>query len=286
MLAPTVSALSAMVKTCETFGHNTGLQFNSKKTVCIQFHSSGACKAQHNAIDIYLDNARLQWCDSVKHLGHTISCCANFDKDIVNKKCHFIACVNDILTEFSFAHPHVKCKLLQIYGTSFYGSCLWDLYGSAIKSLYTTWNIALRKLNGVPYRTHTRYLDTISGIKHVSFILKRRFLCFVQKLMKSENILLCNIVNMMLHDVSAPTSTVLSRILSEYDLGTVSSFITNFENISYMFDSNYIKVHGLTQEESSYCHTIVEIIDCIHGSLDVHLNKEQCQILIDQLSTI
>mgnify|MGYP000338137030 CR=1 FL=1 len=190
LLAPTVSALKSMIKTCENFGNNAGLEFDSKKTACVTFHHVGSCAASQGAPTISLDGTPLKWCKYVKHLGHTMSCCSDFDKDIVVKKGHFIACVNDIITEFSFAHPHMKCKLLQTYGTSFYGSCLWNLYGKAATSLYTTWNIAIRKLNGVPYRTHTRFLDVISDFKHIRFSLKRRFLCFVSKLLKSTNTLI------------------------------------------------------------------------------------------------
>ena len=102
----------------------------------------------------------------------------------------------------------------------------------------------------------------------------------------SENTLMRNIVNIVLSDMSSPTSVVLSRIISEYDLGSMSSFRTQYENICRLFDSNYINVHGLSQEESSYCHTINEIINCIYGSLDVTLNREQCHILLEQLATM
>ena len=178
-----------MIKTCEDFGHKTGLEFNSKKTVCILFHQLGHCN-DTNTPNVYLNDKALKWCQHVKHLGHIMSCCSDFEKDVVNKKGNFIAYVNDIISEFASAHPTVKCKLLQIYGTSFYGSCLWNLYGAATKSLFTTWNIAIRKLTGVPYRTHTRLLDFISDLKHVKFSLKRRFLCFTQKLLKSKNTLI------------------------------------------------------------------------------------------------
>ena len=33
-------------------------------------------------------------------------------KDVVNKKGDFIACVNDVISEFASVHPTVTCKLL------------------------------------------------------------------------------------------------------------------------------------------------------------------------------
>ncbi len=44
------------------------------------------------------------------------------------------------------SHPVYKMKLLVTHGYSFYGSSLWDLYGNACNHLYTTWNIAVRRL--------------------------------------------------------------------------------------------------------------------------------------------
>ena len=215
-----------------------------------------------------------------------MSCCSDFDKDIVVKKGHFIACVNDIITEFSFAHPHMKCKLLQTYGTSFYGSCLWNLYGKAATSLYTTWNIAIRKLNGVPYRTHTRFLDVISDFKHIRFSLKRRFLCFVSKLLKSTNTLISNITDVAVFDAEAPTGVTLSRIISEYNLGTVSNFRNQSYEIIPLLDAKYKYVHGLSDVEHSYCLVIKDLVDCIHGSNKNGLTYDECREVIEYLATI
>ncbi len=48
--------------------------------------------------------------------------------------------------EFAFAHPKCNSKLLQIYGSSFNGFKLWDLYSKEFMSHCTTWNVAIRRL--------------------------------------------------------------------------------------------------------------------------------------------
>jgi hypothetical protein len=286
LLAPTVKSLSSMIKICEQFGKNNGLEFNSKKTVCIRFHKYGNCSNIINTPNVYLNGTRLQWCEKVKHLGHVLSCCGDFDSDITFRKGQFISCVNDILSEFSSDHPTVKCKLLQLYGSSFYGSSLWNLYGNAAKSLYTTWNIALRKLNGLPYCTHTRYLDFISDLKHIRFSLKRRFLQFLKSLSKSKNVLICNMISIALSDVQSPTGVTLSKILLEYEINMATSeFYMRYDCICSMFDSNYINVHGVPEEELSKCLVIKELLNCIHGKLEVGLNYNECHALIEYLAT-
>jgi hypothetical protein len=86
LLAPSVSGLQNMIKTCQQFGSRTGLDFNSKKTVCIRFHRNGDCTKSSSSPSLMLNREKLIWCDSVKHLGNTISCCNDFEKDICIKK--------------------------------------------------------------------------------------------------------------------------------------------------------------------------------------------------------
>ncbi len=62
-------------------------------------------------------------------MGHIFDCCLSFVKYGVCKECIFEACVNKIVTEVGFAHPRCKTKMVKMYGTSFYGCCLWDLFG-------------------------------------------------------------------------------------------------------------------------------------------------------------
>ena len=222
---------------------------------------------------------------TIKHLGHTLSCCLDFYKDVILKKGSFIGCVNDVLTEFAFAHPHVKCKLVQIYGTCFYGSPLWDLYGISAKSLYKTWNIAIRKLYDLPYRAHTRFLDNISGASHLSISLKMRFIKFVNKLLSSENILINNLINVSLCDNMSPTGLNLSRILSEFDMYSSCYFNLYGNDAQSMILNSYNVVHKLSSQELSICHTITELINCVHGTFTNVLSVKQCKELISVLST-
>ncbi len=79
-------------------------------------------------IELTLNGDILIWSHDITHLGHYFNCCFSFRKDINIRKGCFIQCVNEICTEFAFAHSKCRAKLLQIYGTSFYESNLWDLY--------------------------------------------------------------------------------------------------------------------------------------------------------------
>ncbi len=57
-----------------------------------------------------------------------------FAKDLECKKSKFVAWVNHVITEFGFAHPRGKVKMVKTYGSC----CLWDLFGSDCQKLSTT----------------------------------------------------------------------------------------------------------------------------------------------------
>ena len=92
--------------------------------------------------NLSLNGDKLKWFRDVTHLGHHFNCCLSFAKDVNSRKSQFIQSVNEINTEFAFAI--CKAKLLQIYGTSFYGSNLWDFYTKEFSSVRKTWNVAIR----------------------------------------------------------------------------------------------------------------------------------------------
>ncbi len=93
-----------MLNMCSSFANQTGLHFNVKKTQCIMFHHKQCVDTN---IELTLNGDILTWSRDITHLGHHFNCCLSFRKDINIRKGCFIQCVNEICTEFAFAHP--KC---------------------------------------------------------------------------------------------------------------------------------------------------------------------------------
>ena len=157
------------------------------------------------------------------------------------------------MSEFAFAHPAVKVKLLKVHGTSFYGSNLWNLYGCGATKLNTTWNIAIRKLYSLPYQTHTRYLDLISKTRHLNVVLKYRFISFVKSLTTTVNPLIHNLVTSYVFNHVSPTGLMLSRITREFDstlsLTNDSDYIDTLKSLLYHKQNN---LYILTDEEVSF----------------------------------
>ncbi len=91
--------------------------------MCIQFHDSTKCSliAQYS---ITLSGKQLKWCFSLKYLGHIFDCCTSFAKDVVCIKGTFVACANNIATEFGFAHLRCNAKMVKCMVLHCYGCCL------------------------------------------------------------------------------------------------------------------------------------------------------------------
>ncbi len=138
----------------------------------------------------------LTWSHDITHLGHHFNCCLSFRKDINISKGCFIQCVNAICIEFAFTHPKCRAKLLQIYGTSFHGSNLLDLYSTEFMSLGKTWNVTIRKVYNVPFQTHCRFLQHVSQLNHVTHMLKSRFITFMVANLVGKNKHLAYVANL------------------------------------------------------------------------------------------
>ncbi len=55
-------------------------------------------------------------------MGHIFDCSFRFAKDVIFKKGKYVACTNNVFTEFGYAHPRCKSTMVKkTYGTS----CLW-----------------------------------------------------------------------------------------------------------------------------------------------------------------
>ena len=78
--------------------------------------------------------------------------------DIELKRGHFIQSVNKLIGNYGAAQYSVIVKLFRSYCMMCYGCQTWDLSCEQnMKRVQECWNIAVRKIWGVPYTTH-RYL--------------------------------------------------------------------------------------------------------------------------------
>ncbi len=107
--------------------------------------------------------------------------------------------------------------MVKTYGTSFYGSCLWDLFGPNCQKRFTTWNIAMRIILELLITAHMRCLDQLSGLNHIHHILKCHFIKLMQSLSNSNNKKLVRLYNIC-HKNKSPNGLIIDRIACEYSV--------------------------------------------------------------------
>ena len=186
LLSASRSGLQAMVNTCEKFARAMRLKFSThedpvkSKTKCVAF--SKVKNLKDKLAPIILNGDPLPWVDRVKHLGNLLESDNSMKADCLAKRGKFIGKVNSLLQEFSFVDSPVMVRVLAIYVTSFYGSSLWNLYSPEVNKIFSSWNVTMRKVFELPWRTHRYYIEDVSGTSHPKRLLCSRFVKFLESL--------------------------------------------------------------------------------------------------------
>jgi len=76
---------------------------------------------------------------------------------------------------------------LRNFCCDFYGRCLWNLSHSSIENLNIVWRKGLRRLLGLPYRTHSIMLSPLCGTLPLEYELVCRSANFMNNCMNSCN---------------------------------------------------------------------------------------------------
>ena len=169
VLAPSLSALQDILKTCEEFAASHNLRFSTDpdpdkcKTKCMAFLAK-----PRDLPDIYLCGNPLPWVSSLKHLGTTVTNRIDgCQQDMKQKNARYIDKNCTLDQEFYFAHPSVKLKLNTIYNCHFSGSQVWNLFSQGALSLEGTYNRSVKVMAKLPYQTHRYMIEPISGTRHM-----------------------------------------------------------------------------------------------------------------------
>ena len=190
-----------MVSICARFAKDRKLKFSThknpakSKTKCVVF--TKLKDIRNNLSPIILNGDPLPWVDSVKHLGNILESDNSMRSDILSKRGKFIGKVNSLLQEFSYVDSHVMVRILEIYVTTFYGSCLWDLYSPEVKKIYSSWNVTIRNVYNLPWTTHRYFIESVSSTRHPMTMLSSRlikFWCSLRMCKKSSVRYLFNLV--------------------------------------------------------------------------------------------
>ena len=185
LLAPSPSALRILLGICERFGAANFLKFNPDKTQCIRFsrlHGNSSCH-------FVFCGKSIECCNSVTHLGHTLTANLMDGDDIFRCSRDFVRKANGILIKFGFCDPFILTKLLTCFCLSLYGCALWSLDSRAIKHLDVSINNCLRRIWSLPRNCHTSFLHAVSGCNSVFNTCYKRFCNLYRSAINSGNLL-------------------------------------------------------------------------------------------------
>ena len=139
--------------------------------------------------------------------------------DSNNNKGHFIASVNWFVSHFSGQVP-LDCylRLFQTYCSSQYGSVLWELDGKGFSRFCISWNKGVRRVIGIPYKTHTALLGPIIDSCHLSIVLVKRFCKFVDSMLTSDNEIVKVIITKAIASAQSPIGINIAILRNRYDI--------------------------------------------------------------------
>ena len=209
------------------------------------------------------------------------------DTDVRGKRRKFIGKFHALRQEFGFASPQVLYKLISIYGTSFYGSVLWDLGGSAADTLYASWNSMVRMTWNLPNTAHTYFIEEISESPHLKSILSQRFLTFIHSLLNSKKKCLSQLAFKTIYDQGSITGQNINLIAS-------NSGYNRFEilNMTPNCVAKEIRFSPVPEESVWKIQLLKELISLREGELcmredenEQSFSREELQNLIAFVST-
>ena len=260
LICPSLHAMNRMLRTCYEFGQEFDLMFNAKKTVAMYFGSipvSGFAE---------LNGCKLEWQDRTKHLGNYVTSPLVDDYDCKYKTSHFIGSVNKLTANFGSMYSHIKWKLFVSYCTSFYGSQMWLLSCRSIPRLYVQWNKAVRRVMGLPARSHTWALGPLHNSKHIRTQLEMRTIAFICRGMSHMNPLVRTIFMNALTDARSDLGANIAFFRAHYSIRCYDD-IRNCVN-------RVANAVVLSDEQRACVEAARELVACREGFMSVDMFEQ------------
>ena len=124
----------------------------------------------------------------------------------------FFQKVHEIKQAYGYYDPQIVCEIIRIFGTSFYGSPLWNLSSKEHLILNRSWNATVKIIFNLPYENHTRFVESLTSVPHLksTSFLKIQNLLF--KLCKNNQL--------------SNTSHNINYLLNEYKIFSLEELLS------------------------------------------------------------
>ena len=182
LLASSASALRIMLSICDNYANEYCISFNASKSKCLVVlpRKRRFLSEYIQNCAFYVGNNPIEFVDSFAHLGHIITNQLTDTADILKRRYDFIGQSNNVLCFFGKLNASVKYRLFQSYCMSLYGCQLWLLSNDQINDLCVSWRKGLRRVWGLPYKSHCYLLPLLSQCLPLADEICRRTLNFIK----------------------------------------------------------------------------------------------------------
>ena len=247
LLAPTVSAVNRLLGVADAFAKEYDVLFNPDKSKMITFDQS----TNQRDIDVLFRGALIESVPHDVHLGNIIGA-NSLDRSVSRCVDDFTRRANVLLAQFGHASGDVKYQLLKTLCMCLYGCQLWDFSSPIVSRIHTAWRKLVRRVYGLPPRTHCALLHHICQDLPIDAQLHMRFIKFVSSLVDSANSVVKLCVRLTFDGSRSATSHSLNFICHQYGLAKLSC--------SWSHSSLRRVVSRVCLESGTHQ-------DCVHGSL-------------------
>jgi flagellar biosynthesis regulator FlaF len=183
LLSPSICGLKTMLRICEEFSVQTSLCFNPAKSVCVCFRK----RKRMVVPQVTLSGHVLPWADEAKHLGVWLQYNLSEKKEIMCSRSDLAGRTNLLLSNMRNADLQAKLKIFEAQCAHMYGATTWNFMDEHVKLFKTMHNRCVRRVLGVPNRTHTALLPLLCKRPPVSVQLASRLMKFIKVLEGMES---------------------------------------------------------------------------------------------------
>lgn len=211
LLAPNRSALERMTQVSSKCAESLRLKFNGAKSQYLVYRTKKGrtAEGQSAAKVIFCGSTVVESADGL-HLGNLLGAGVN-TKAIRNAVADLYRRTNVLMSRFHFCSPEVRYRLFKSFCVIAYGSPLWDLDDSVIEKFRVAWRKCIRRVWGLPQRTHCDLLSGICRDPDIHTQLIGRSVKFYSKSVQSQNLVLSTCAKFVVRGSGSKLSNSVTR---------------------------------------------------------------------------
>ena len=229
LLAPTRSAMVAMLAVCEKYATDHNIVYstdpNPKLSKTKVLYMCGSMTCRNYPAPVQLNGRDLPYVTTAAHLGNELTQACTMEQDCKIKRAEYIDKTVNIRETFSFAEPSQILQAIEKYCGDHYGAMLWPLDGEMTGQYFRCWSTCVKLVWDVPRGCHTYLVDNLLAANFVSTRrqILGRYVKFFKGLLSSRSKEVVLVANIVARDKASVTGRNLEMLREETGLNPWSA---------------------------------------------------------------